>query len=194
MDWQDLIEIKTKKAENLADFATIHIDLNIAIESLNKYQDDLEAFDKLSYLTIGVIFYARCFVSGVRMPLPLELFDNLEGEAKECHDYFINLRHKYICHSVNSFEQVKVGVMIDPKSNEIIGVGELTVKKLESKKSIKVLIELAKEAKKYTKMKIEELRGIVKEACRNMDRSELLNNRVMKITTPEHTTVDKKRK
>jgi hypothetical protein len=59
----------------------------------------------------AVIAYSRCFIGGIRTTRLDPAFQKLGAksqEAKRSHQYFIDLRNKYIAHSVNRFEETQV--------------------------------------------------------------------------------------
>jgi hypothetical protein len=48
--------------------------------------------------------------------LPLEVLDAAGGDARVWHDFFVNLRDKYIAHSVNSLDQAQVVATLTNKA------------------------------------------------------------------------------
>ncbi|MDQ5827865.1 MAG: hypothetical protein M3441_27345 [Chloroflexota bacterium] len=56
----------------------------------------------------AVVRYWRCFGSGVRRPLPLELLEDLRPKQRELHALVRDLRNKYVAHSVSAFEDNNV--------------------------------------------------------------------------------------
>jgi hypothetical protein len=64
---------------------------------------DITDWEALS--TAACISYARCFASGVRVPLDLALLETATSEFRTLHEFVLNLRNKHVAHSVNSFEE-----------------------------------------------------------------------------------------
>jgi hypothetical protein len=64
--------------------------------------------------TSAVITYARCFGTGVRMPLTTAdvLGLGLQGEVQEFHEHLLAMRNKHLAHSVNRYEQIAVGALL----------------------------------------------------------------------------------
>lgn len=56
----------------------------------------------------AAVAYARCFISGVRPPLPTALLSSAPQHIRETHEFIMELRNKHIAHSVNVFEDNRV--------------------------------------------------------------------------------------
>jgi len=65
--------------------------------------------------TAALVRYARSFTSGVRQRLPDSIINTLSEEQLTDHKWFINLRDKYIAHSVNAFEENHVVAYLVPE-------------------------------------------------------------------------------
>jgi hypothetical protein len=98
-----------KEAKTLADLTSIEQDLRTAREFAELY---LGEYGKPQYqrnlpdalMVATIIRYARSFKGGIRLPLP-PAEDFLTKEQTTEHQYFLNMRDKYIAHSVNAFEE-----------------------------------------------------------------------------------------
>lgn len=55
--------------------------------------------------TAIIIMYGRANVTGVRRRIPCEMIRSLSPEQQKDHKYFMDLRDKFIAHSVNDFEE-----------------------------------------------------------------------------------------
>lgn len=69
------------------------------------------------------VAYARCFIGGARRNVPLDFLSTLDGEPVELHNYIIDMRNKHVAHSVNAFEQVQIGIVLDEEQGSAVGVG-----------------------------------------------------------------------
>lgn len=98
----------------------------------------------------AVIKYARCFNKGSRTQLDSSIYSVFPG-AKEAHDYFMDLRNKYIAHSVNSLEDARAVVRLKSKTNSekaVLSVGVFGYRQVNpSRENLQVLINLATKAK-----------------------------------------------
>src|SRR5687767_7424704 len=67
-----------------------------------------------AYWTAAVITYIRCFTTGIRSRLTESDLARLplEGEVVEFHRLLKDMRDKHIAHSVNPFEDVRIGAVL----------------------------------------------------------------------------------
>lgn len=61
----------------------------------------------------ALVMYARCFATGKRSGLTEEDVVSSDSEALAFHENFIAQRNKHVAHSVNAFEQIEVGMIVD---------------------------------------------------------------------------------
>ena len=104
------IEFSLDEAKNLADYTSIEFDLRTArefaiavLEERQKSQPNYSLNDPFMVATI--IRYARAFSGGVRLKLYDEAVSVLTDQQRAKHEYFMDIRDKYIAHSVNAFEE-----------------------------------------------------------------------------------------
>lgn len=172
-----IAEVDYEEARKLADLGAIIQDLKFTMETCSRLKKLLEenSQDILlieSLWTSALIRYARCFASGKRFGLSESVFNGLEGEPHKVHKMYIDLRNKHIAHSVNPFEQMKVGLILSsPSSSErkIIGVATMAMRHISPDIEgvhqlgllAKVILEKVCEiAKQYEKKTLERGRGI----------------------------------
>lgn len=60
----------------------------------------------------AIISYRRCFNNSARTPLPHSIAREATG-GEEYHNFLLGLADKLVAHSVNAFEQVKTGVIVE---------------------------------------------------------------------------------
>lgn len=117
------VEVKLPEAELLADLYGIIFDLDNAEEFCNKVIDlakskPRDLFMEEGLVSAAVIKYGRCFTKGVRMRLGVEDLASLDTDSTAAHEYFIELRHKFVAHSVNAFEETYVTASAMEKDGE----------------------------------------------------------------------------
>src|SRR2546423_15265564 len=172
-----IAELKSTKAKDLADRAAIFQDLTFCVACCDRAIENLRAASQDTVLiralwTAALVAYARCFTSGVRYGLTSDLFDHFEGEPRETHEYYLDLRNKHIAHSVNPFEQIVIGAVLSAPDAEIKGVegiATLTGTNIsESTESIEQLRTLATTALKYIARTGKELSAEVLEEAKTL--------------------------
>ncbi|HEV2097579.1 MAG TPA: hypothetical protein VGR45_01495 [Stellaceae bacterium] len=104
------IEFNLAEAQNLADYTSIAFDLrtarDFATTMLNENQKPLPNVSLHDpFMVATVIRYARAFSTGVRVKVYEEAVSTLSDQQRSKHDYFMQMRDKYIAHSVNAFEE-----------------------------------------------------------------------------------------
>lgn len=107
------VEVTLPEAEVLADLYGIVFDLEAttrlcakAIELGQPIQHDYLIVEGL--VAAAVVRYCRCFPSRARLGLRREDLAELDDEDLQTHNYFKNLRDKFVAHSVNPFEETYV--------------------------------------------------------------------------------------
>ena len=107
------VEVKLPEAEVLADLYGIVFDLEVAAHLCDK-AIELGRPRQLDYLVVeglvaaAVVRYCRCFPSRGRLGLRREDITELGDDNLQTHDYFKDLRDKFVAHSVNPFEETYV--------------------------------------------------------------------------------------
>jgi hypothetical protein len=117
MEQLHIAELETQNARLLADHASVFQDLGFCIQCCDRLASMLRDGRKDTVLqqalwTSALVAYARCFGTGVRYGITPEIYARFEGEPLEVHKHYIKMRNKHIAHSVNPFEQVKVGAVL----------------------------------------------------------------------------------
>jgi hypothetical protein len=187
-----ITEVHFKEAEEMADVVSLINDLDFVIKALDKLQqlivtDSKERLISGSLWVAALINYDRCFSTGKRFGLSEELYEQFEGGV-ECHQMFVDIRNKHIAHSVNSLENVKIGLVLSPLSSQarqVIGVASLELKLNHLAENginnLRILAtfarnELIKQAKKYQQM--------VLEIGKQMNIDDLYSNARLGMNTP----------
>jgi hypothetical protein len=76
---------------------------------LNEPRSEAQMIAVRAHWMAALIAYARCFGSGKRQGLSVEVLAELEGDPIGAHEYFLRTRNKHVAHSVNAFEETVVG-------------------------------------------------------------------------------------
>lgn len=188
MDQQPLLEVRSGNAAELADWMTILHDLDFVIETTKRLYailgtDDEDGVLIRSLWDSALVAYARCFTSGTRKTkLDQSLFQHLQGEPIETHDYYIKTRNRHIAHPVNAFEEVKVGVILSDKG-KVLGIGHLYSRRIcDEKEGVKQLGQLTQVAKNYVQDKIRDLEQIVLKEIKKLDENCLKQLKVLRIS------------
>lgn len=118
----------------------------------------------------ALICYARCFNSGVRASINTDIYNGLRGDPLGTHKFYIDLRSKQIAHSVNAYEQTKIGVVVSENGNEIsiLGVAHLSARHIScDMNGCKQLQNLVKVALKYARDKAKALEEKIIDDAKN---------------------------
>lgn len=128
-----VVEYNSPLSRRLADFAGIFQDLGFCKNACKRAVEMLEQpdehHDKLLLRTLwtaALIAYVRCFSAGKRYGLTPEIFTSFDGDPLAAHQFYKDLRDKHIAHSVNPFEQVKVGVVLSTEYADVKQVEGVT--------------------------------------------------------------------
>lgn len=112
-------------AQHLADLTGISQDLDYAIRFCNLHIElDPEKsgpnasevfrieFTRMGLSRAALITYGRCWATGVRPALSDGVLSRLSPVNRNRHDQVMNIRNKWVAHSVNHFDDVKVVAVI----------------------------------------------------------------------------------
>jgi len=118
-----VVEVDYPEARKLADVHSILQELKSVMETCMRLRELLKEDPKdwllmESLWTAALLRYSRCFASGKRHGLSEDIYKDLPGDAVGVHQLYENLRNKHIAHSVNPFEQVKVGLILSPEKSQ----------------------------------------------------------------------------
>jgi len=148
-----IAKANSSETQKLADLAAIIQDFRTIMQTCSRLKNLLDENSKDHILieslwVSALIKYARCFATGKRFSLSKDIYQDLQGEPLEAHQFFINLRNKHIAHSVNPFEQMEVGFIlssVNESEKKIVGVSTLSMRHIVSdKKGIQQLGMLSK--------------------------------------------------
>jgi hypothetical protein len=125
-------ELRTAEAEHLGDLSLIVLDLRSTIDICRRLMEELQKEVQDAVLiealwTSALVKYARCFASGKRFGLDEKIFEHFDGDPIGTHRYFIDMRNKHVAHSVNPFEEVRVGVVLSAPSAQTLTVQGIAV-------------------------------------------------------------------
>lgn len=153
-----------EQSQSLADCRLVIADLDEAILLSDKVLSDPE-FEKLmsgqandlpkatelkALWSAAVICYIRCFNNGTRIPVDPKIYKSYPG-ALDAHSYFLDLRNKYIAHSVGSFEDSITTITLSPISSrdrKVLSVGVLQFRQaLPDAENVRTLANLSNIAK-----------------------------------------------
>lgn len=134
------VDFSVKEAQLLADLTGIETDLKGTENICDLFLEEVQGLPSESQenmpgkmlslealCTAAIVRYGRSFVSGVRTELPLDVIQRLPQEFQESHRLFMDLRHKWVAHSVNAFEDNKVIIYLIPEERGQKGAGSVSV-------------------------------------------------------------------
>jgi len=195
------VPLNLPEASLYADLSGIALDLECTIQLCSQL-DELFSSGQLAPLLVegleiaAVVRYSRCFSSGVRSRVPTEVLAKLSPEQQVSHQTFLELRNKYVAHSVNPFEENTVVAWVSdhPEETEIQSVsvhmgriasfGAPTVQELKA---------LAQEVLRELQSRIEEERAKVLAHARTLPYTELKNRPMPGPFNPPWSDVSRRR-
>jgi hypothetical protein len=127
------VSFPVREAKKLADLTGVESDLisaenicdRFVVESLKEPLD----WHLLEIIcAAAIIKYGRTFPSGVRSGVATKLVNKLSMEHQGSHQFFKDLRDKWIAHSVNSFEENEVTAWLMPPERGPLGVTGISVR------------------------------------------------------------------
>ena len=126
------VNLNIPEAQLLADLTGIENDLDAAaaicdllLKELAEGQPSVRLIEALT--ASALVRFARSFKSGVRSGIPESVFEGLSPEQLADHQLFIDLRDKYIAHSVNAFEENQVVAYLVPEERGPRSVSSISV-------------------------------------------------------------------
>lgn len=127
-------------ALRLADLGSVLQDLTYVMGCCERLVPLLDSDDADSVLvealwSAAVVGYSRCFATGKRLGLDEDVLEDLPGEPLELHRYVRDMRDKRIAHSVNPFEQVRVGAVLPAPGAaraEVEGIATLAMRHIST--------------------------------------------------------------
>jgi hypothetical protein len=66
----------------------------------------------------AIVYYCKCFDQSGKIRGPLTIKYLPAGNARLCHQYFLDLRNKHLVHDENSYAQTSVGAVIAPSGRD----------------------------------------------------------------------------
>ena len=204
VQWSVVKRFQTERASQLADWHSVKFDLDFALAAAelvySKTPDDedssIDLNEEIVIVAIwnaSVISYSRCFNGGIRMVRKSD-FDpafQASGDAKSCsdfHDHILNLRSKFIAHSVNRFEETQIAVYWNEAidlPDGILAVGPVTIRKtIEPKQNVAHFITLIKLLIDECLVQVERLIDEVSDEAKAMSEIELRQLSNIEIQLP----------
>lgn len=171
-----LAKIDTNLAHEYGALCAIHVDLRFTqhmCERILGKSSELRlpaaSEDHLGYLTdtqkmamIGaLVSYVRCFGEGKRMRLSVDQIWHEDDPARLAHQYFKDVRDKFVTHSVNDFEDTGVGLSYadEDGQSKIIAVTDVFRSSMSPDDYLTTWLKrLSVQAQEHAINRIEELR------------------------------------
>lgn len=122
-----IVPLDMPAAQLLADYASVVQDLKFVqgcckhlLAVLGQPEEQRDNTLMKALWSAALIAYSRCFGTGKRSGLTTEDVKGLplQGEVLKFHEWLRDMRDKNVAHSVNPFEQVKVGAVLSPPESD----------------------------------------------------------------------------
>jgi len=203
-DSQPVLKLESSIAKELEGYVSIGSDLHYVMRVTHNAVQFLESgqqddFTLPTYFSAALVAYARPFKDGVRGTKKLnlnarEMYQNFKG-AEKLHEYLIAQRDKLVAHSVNPFESVSVGLIVN-KHGEPAGTGYLSSRLISfTIEDYKQFNQLAKVALVFVNARISELEKQLMQEARGLSKDKLNKLKPIRHTTPHPDQVrDSRRK
>jgi hypothetical protein len=201
------VAINIREAYLLADLAGIRDDLataeaicNLLLKEEMEIKEDTVDFTVTQALsTAALISYARVFKTSVRAKgLPNKIKKLLPEKFHDKHQWAINLRDKYVAHSVNAFEDNQVVASLFPEEHEHKGIFRITVRRSRlgaiGNKNVLDIRALCTTLMNEIDKLIKEEQDKVLEAARRIPIDQLYALQPTSNPLPNRSDVDKRRK
>jgi hypothetical protein len=174
-------QFKSDDAREYADLLSVFNDLNFVLYATDRLLQELakpdhqrDAVALRAYWSAATVAYIRCFGSGKRHGLKPTIFDSLDDTAA-AHQHIKDTRDKHVAHSVNAFEEVKVGFVLGAAPTASAeGVAHLSMFRMcDNESGVRNLQILAQHALAAVRPRIETLKNALLVVGQKMRRSEL---------------------
>jgi len=194
-----VVRLDTPTTRKLRDLVGATFDMKRVSELCREY---IAAIDNDSPRTVqdalwmtAIVLYARCFNGGVRQSLNTDLLDSILGQSREVHHHFIDLRDKFVAHSVNAYEQTLPYAVISTETSEVLSTGTTHLWANPMNKLGAETLERLAWAFYNEGMRGQALLGIVAEdEARTLDGAALACLPDLKIETPDVAQGNRRRK
>lgn len=189
-----IYEINIPEAKELADLASLRNDLLRVKSTLIQLLASNNNTVVDACFSASLIAYRRCFNSGVRNGLTRDDIIDLKKNAIDLHDCLINQANKLIAHSVNPFEQTKVGVVVDDKS--MVGIAIFSLRLVsyieDDIKQWNRLIDIIDD--KILKPRLKMAQEAAERVGNTLPIGEVVNKSILSYTAPGPDDAGKRRK
>lgn len=192
-----LRQFKSIKTSEMEDLIAAGHDIQYVTFLTKKASDIVESeMDFLSrmYFENALITYARPFASGVRTRLQAkDIFSTSDG-ALDYHVYLVEQRNKLVAHSVNPFEETKVGVLVS-SDGILMGIGNLSGRLVAfTKRDYQQFNRLANAALEFINTKLKQLEQDVLEEASKLSSKDLMKLETVKFEAPGPRSVSKSKR
>ncbi len=200
------VDINIPEAYFLADLAGIRDDLettesicNLLLKEQMEIKENTVDFTMSQALSAAaIVSYARAFKTSVRAKdLTDKIKSMLPKELHENHQWAIDLRDKYVAHSVNSYEDNQVVASLFPEEHGHKGIFRITVRRSRlgalGNKNVTDLKTLCTTLIKQIEKLMKDEQGKVLEAVRRIPIDELYVLQPSSNPVPNRSEVGKRR-
>jgi len=183
--------LDNEEAKLYGELAAVHVDLKHCEHlcdrmldlrrTLKKFPRDADgagfAFDNMRMAMISaLVSYMRCFGQGKRERLDPRVIWKEGDSARDAHQYFKDVRDKFVAHSVNDFEDVSVGLtyMFEDKERTVLSLTDVIgTAALPNEYLLKWLRRLSKQAQKHVENRLDQIRAPLLKRAKALTKAEL---------------------
>ena len=186
-----LAKLNTEKAKEYGELAAIHMDLRFCEHLCDRMLANRRQLKTIPLLQpchtpimdemrmamiASHVAYCRCFGSGTRQRLDHRDIWREGDPARDAHQYFKDVRDKFVAHSVNDFEDVGVALayIMEEEGPSVFHVMDAVgTSILPSDYLVKWLRRLSKQAQKHVENRIDQLFTQILKSGKQLTESEL---------------------
>ena len=122
-----VVRLDTPTARKLRDLVGATFDMKRVAELCKEYVSAIDSgagqIVQDALWMAAIVLYARCFNGGVRQPLNAAVLDSIPGQSQEVHAHFLDLRDKFVGHSVSAYEQTLAYGVVSKETGVVTSTG-----------------------------------------------------------------------
>lgn len=186
------VRTTTPAAARLADLMAVWEDLQFVVNCCQRLDATAgDAVAQHAYWSAALVAYARCWETGVRTSLDPSMLEQLDPRRRSLHKLAMDLRNKHVAHSVNSFEEVAVGLIRapagHPHAGEVAGVAAIRGNATLDAEGTKRLAALAIQLLEQLRQRRAELQDEILVEGRKLTMAELDAMPRLSVRSPDHS-------
>ena len=200
-----IVQYKSPSAKVLAELLSSHADLSFVVGCCERLEQDGETIgEDPTYLralwSAALVAYVRAIWDPqrkwIRSALEKRLGD-FDGNPLKFHQYLKDMRDKYVSHSVNPYEDFRIGLTLPPEGKDSEGVLSVTTlgfQLLDQPGNAATLEKVARAFLETLNSLIANQNKVILDEAKAIPVSKHRSSRPLKLTVPGSEKVGKRRK